>query len=160
MILRYEDFPHYEDESWVENYANRNRRDLLIRRTRILNEFRQFSSDEEFITYLQEHAPHIYRRSLLELKALAVAESHKETPEEYRDRHERVAWADLENEIAAEVESIRQIVFREIKMDRLKKALEQEFPEEYREIIHQAFQRYQQGGRGDEQKPPPEIYGP
>lgn len=161
LILRYRHFDHCEDDAWIAKYATENRSDLLLRRQEILREYHELHSDEAFIARLKEEAPHTYSRVTWEVKALAVAEQvgeRVETPDEFRERHIRAARVAAEDEVATEMEGITQFVFKEVQIAKLKEILLQEVPDKYRQIVQEAVERYQQGERGNEQKPPPEIY--
>lgn len=159
LTLRYQNFDYYEDAEWIKNYAALNRRNLLERRDKIIDEYRQLHTDDAFTANLREYAPHIYNRAVWEVKALAAAERIKETPEEYHQRHARTSWLRLKDELSIDKEAIKQSIFKELSLEVLQKELEEEFPEEFREIVHRAFQRYKEGEQEDGQpKPSPEIY--
>ena len=75
LILEYDSRPHLEDEAWIVQYATKHRRGLLAQRQKIINEHKTFhTTDPDYITYLQARAPHIYRRAIWWMQALAKAE--------------------------------------------------------------------------------------
>jgi len=74
VLALFEHFPHYNDPTFIANYAQLQRETLMQERDQILQSHREFMRDTEFVTLLRSQSPDIYERACWKLKALAIAE--------------------------------------------------------------------------------------
>ncbi len=161
LICQFTMFDHYEKEDWVKRHAVRHRADLLKRRQAIHEAHQQFHSDTDFIAWLNERAPHIYRRSTWEFRALAHAESHHETPEQYRARHDELSWVDLDAELSEQEQSIRQNIVTKLWADKLtQRLIEEGYPSDVVTQIVAAHVKLNPhaGSNGTTDASGPEVY--
>jgi len=93
LYYEYEKREHYEDPQFLDDHARKFRQSLLEQKDKIVREYEQLQSDEALIALLNAEAPHILRRAIWRMEALARAERldvqeppprKRKTPEEYR----------------------------------------------------------------------------
>lgn len=131
LIMQFGTLDHYENDAWITRHAVRHGLELLKRRQEIHKAHGQFHDDADFIAWLKDRAPKIYRRATWEFRALACAESRHESPKEYRARHDQISWDDLDAELSAEEQAIRQSIVTKIWADKLtQRLIDEGYPQE------------------------------
>lgn len=100
--------PHYCEQAFLEQHAKTYADDLYTRRDEIRDKYAAFYRDEELVTYLTDHAPHLLAFVKWEVNALAEAEKYlvagandrREplTPEEKAERIRRFRERAVERE--------------------------------------------------------------
>ena len=96
----YEASPHYADDAFPQQYAQRHKEEMLHARSDILQEDHAFRDDPYFILYLKAVAPHLLQWATWRSRALQMAErldagdappipKQALTPEERQEKIER-----------------------------------------------------------------------
>lgn len=80
LAIRYREFPHYDDPTFLAGHARLHGPDLIRRRNEILSANDSLHRPIEFIELLRTVAPEIYERALWEIRALALAERFAAEP--------------------------------------------------------------------------------
>lgn len=80
LTVEYQEFPHYEDPTFVEREATVNAQSLIARREEIMKKYRTLHQNLRFIQFLKGQAPGIYSRATWEVRALARAEQLAHQP--------------------------------------------------------------------------------
>ena len=133
LELAYTACPHYLQAEFRENYAKKHARELIQRREEIMEQYRAFHEDGEFVQFLKQAHPDLYAFAKWETVCLALAEkfeaAHRDdgtpinappkqklTPEEWRAKQVKRQQVRIEDKIAlaqARLESLtraRQIL--------------------------------------------------